>query len=89
MGGMTISEKILAYASGNEYVRPGDIVDAKVDMAMINEITGPLAIQMFKRIGLEKVWDGQRIVLVLDHHVPADSVKSAELHKIMRAFARE
>ncbi|MEM1989408.1 MAG: homoaconitase large subunit [Candidatus Bathyarchaeia archaeon] len=86
---MTISEKILAYASGEEYVKPGDIVEAKVDIAMINEITGPLAIQMFKRIGLEKVWDNQRIVLVLDHQVPADSVRSAELHKIMRAFAKE
>jgi len=89
LGGMNISEKILAAASGRDYVKPGDIVDAKVDMAMINEITGPLTIQMFKRIGLSKVWDNQRIVLVLDHQVPADSVKSAELHKIMRAFARE
>ena len=89
MGGMNISEKILAAASGRDYVKPNDIVEAKVDMAMINEITGPLAIQMFKRIGLSKVWDNQRIVLVLDHQVPADSIKSAELHKIMRAFARE
>lgn len=89
MGGMNISEKILAAASGRDYVKPGDIVETKVDMAMINEITGPLAIQMFKRIGLSKVWDNQRIVLVLDHQVPADSVKSAELHKIMRTFARE
>jgi len=86
---MNISEKILAAASGRDYVKPGDIVETKVDMAMINEITGPLAIQMFKRIGLSKVWDNQRIVLVLDHQVPADSVKSAELHKIMRTFARE
>lgn len=89
MGGMNISEKILAASSGRDYVKPNDIVEAKVDMAMINEITGPLAIQMFKRIGLSKVWDNQRIVLVLDHQVPADSIKSAELHKIMRAFARE
>jgi len=86
---MNISEKILAASSGRDYVKPNDIVEAKVDMAMINEITGPLAIQMFKRIGLSKVWDNQRIVLVLDHQVPADSIKSAELHKIMRAFARE
>ncbi|MBS7606978.1 3-isopropylmalate dehydratase large subunit [Candidatus Bathyarchaeota archaeon] len=86
---MNISEKILAHASEKEYVKPGEIVDAKVDMAMINEITGPLAIQIFKRIGLERVWDNQRIVLVLDHQVPADSVKSAELHKIMRMFAKE
>jgi len=89
LGGMNISEKILAASSGRDYVKPNDIVEAKVDMAMINEITGPLAIQMFKRIGLSKVWDNQRIVLVLDHQVPADSIKSAELHKIMRAFARE
>jgi 3-isopropylmalate/(R)-2-methylmalate dehydratase large subunit len=86
---MTISEKILAYSSGKDYVKPGDIVDARVDAAMANEITGPLAIQMFKRIGLKKVWDNRRIILVLDHQVPADSVKSAELHRIMRAFASE
>ncbi|MCD6470880.1 3-isopropylmalate dehydratase large subunit [Candidatus Bathyarchaeota archaeon] len=86
---MNICEKILAAASGKDIVKPGDIVEAKVDMAMVNEITGPLAIQTFKKIGLEKVWDNQRIVLVLDHQVPADSIKSAELHKIMRKFARE
>ncbi len=86
---MNISEKILAIASGKDHVKPGEIIEAKVDMAMVNEITGPLAIQTFKRIGLKKVWDNQRIVLVLDHQVPADSVKSAELHKIMRKFAKE
>jgi 3-isopropylmalate/(R)-2-methylmalate dehydratase large subunit len=86
---MNISEKILAAASGRDQVKPGEIVEAKVDMAMINEITGPLAIQAFKKIGKQKVWDNHRIVLVLDHQVPADSVKSAELHKIMRAFAKE
>ncbi|MEM2607572.1 MAG: 3-isopropylmalate dehydratase large subunit, partial [Candidatus Bathyarchaeia archaeon] len=69
---MTISEKILAHAAGLDHVKPGDIVDAKVDMAMANDITGPLAIKMFKRIGLKKVWDNKRIVLVLDHQVPAD-----------------
>lgn len=89
MAGMNITEKILATASGSGYVRPGDIVEAGVDMAMVNEITGPLAIQMFKRIGLGRVWNERRIVMVLDHQVPADSVKSAELHKIMREFARE
>jgi 3-isopropylmalate/(R)-2-methylmalate dehydratase large subunit len=86
---MNIAEKILAAASGREEVKPDDIVEARVDMAMINEITGPLAIQAFKKIGTQKVWDDQRIVLVLDHHVPADSVKSAEMHRIMRTFAKE
>ncbi|MBS7605067.1 MAG: homoaconitase large subunit [Candidatus Bathyarchaeia archaeon] len=89
MCGMTISEKILAHAAGLDYVKPGDIIDARVDVAMANDITGPLAIKMFKRIGLKKVWNNKRIVLILDHQVPADSTKSAELHKIMREFARE
>ncbi|RLI17538.1 3-isopropylmalate dehydratase large subunit [Candidatus Bathyarchaeota archaeon] len=86
---MNICEKILARASGKKEVSPGEIVEAKVDMAMVNEITGPLAIEAFHEIGIEKVWDNQRIVMVLDHQIPADSVKSAELHKIMRKFAKE
>jgi len=86
---LNIAEKILAAASGREEVKPGEIVEAKVDRAMANEITGPLAIQAFKKIGAPRVWDRRRIVLVLDHQVPADSVRSAELHKIMRTFAKE
>ena len=86
---MNIAEKILARASGREEVKPGEIVQAKVDMAMVNEITGPLAIQAFKKIGISKVWDKTRIVMVQDHQVPADTVKSAELHRIMRRFAEE
>jgi 3-isopropylmalate/(R)-2-methylmalate dehydratase large subunit len=86
---VNIAEKILAAASGRDFVKPGDIVEAKVDMAMVNEITGPLAIQAFKDIGAPKVWDREKIVMVLDHQVPADSVKSAQLHRIMRDFAKE
>jgi len=86
---MNIAEKILAAASGRSEVKPGEIVQAKVDMAMINEITGPLAIQAFKQIGVPKTWNPRNIVLVLDHQVPADTVKSAELHRIMRTFAKE
>jgi len=86
---VNICEKILARASGKKEVSPGEIVEAKVDMAMVNEITGPLAIEAFHEIGIEKVWDNQRIVMVLDHQIPADSVKSAELHKIMRKFAKK
>jgi len=86
---MNISEKILAAASGRDEVHPDEIVEAKVDMAMINEITGPLAIEAFHKIGVREVWDRNRIVMVLDHQVPADSVRSAILHKIMREFARE
>jgi len=88
-GNVNIAEKILAYASGREEVKPGEIVQAKVDMAMVNEITGPLAIQAFKKIGVLGVWDNSRIVMVQDHQVPADTVKSAELHRVMRRFAEE
>jgi len=86
---MNISEKILAAASGTNEVRPGEIVEAKVDTAMVNEITGPLAIEAFHKIGIERVWDSRRVVMILDHQIPADSVRSAELHKIMREFAGE
>jgi 3-isopropylmalate/(R)-2-methylmalate dehydratase large subunit len=86
---MNITEKILAKASEKKEVSPGEIVEAKVDVAMVNDITGPLAVKAFQRIGARRVWDNQRIVIILDHQIPAESVKSAELHEIMRNFAKE
>jgi len=86
---MNITEKILAKASEKKEVSPGEIVEAKVDVAMVNDITGPLAVKAFQRIGARRVWDNQRIVIILDHQIPAESVKSAELHEIMRKFANE
>jgi 3-isopropylmalate/(R)-2-methylmalate dehydratase large subunit len=86
---MNISEKILAKASGKKTVHPGEIVDANVDMVMVNDLTGPLAVEAFEKIGVQKVWDNQKAVVVLDHQVPAESVKAAELHKSMRQFAKD
>jgi len=86
---MNISEKILAKASGKDKVSPGEIVDAKVDMIMVNDLTAPLAIESFRKIGAQRVWDNQKIVIVLDHQIPANSIKMAELHKLMREFAKE
>ena len=86
---MNITEKILAKASGKKTVRPGEIVDANVDMIMVHDLTGPLAVEAFKKIGVEKVWDNQKVVVILDHQVPAESVKAAELHKTMRQFAKD
>ena len=86
---MNITEKILAKASGKDVVHPGEIVDAKVDMIMVHDLTGPLAVEAFKKIGVKKVWDNQKAVVILDHQVPAESVKAAELHKTMRQFAKE
>ncbi|MEJ5328383.1 MAG: homoaconitase large subunit [Candidatus Bathyarchaeia archaeon] len=86
---MNITEKILAKASNKNVVSPGEIVNADVDMVMIHDLTGPLAIEAFKRIGVNRVWDNQKIVIILDHQVPAESVKAAELHKMLRQFAKE
>lgn len=86
---MNISEKILAKASGKANVQPGDILDANIDVIMVHDLTGPLAIEAFKKIGVKKVWDNKKIVIILDHQIPAESVKVAELHKMLRAFAKE
>ena len=86
---MNITEKILAKASGKSTVQPGDIVDANVDVIMVHDLTGPLAIEAFKKIGVNKVWDNKKVVTILDHQIPAESVKMAELHKMLRKFAKE
>jgi len=86
---MNIIEKILANASGKREVSPGEIVEASIDVAMIHDLTGPLAIKSFRKIGAKKVWDKKRIVVILDHIVPASSVISANLHRIVRNFVEE
>jgi 3-isopropylmalate/(R)-2-methylmalate dehydratase large subunit len=86
---MNITEKILAKASGKKTVQPGEIVDANVDMVMVHDLTGPLAVEAFKKIGVQKVWNNKKAVVILDHQVPAESVKAAELHKTMRQFAKD
>ena len=86
---MNITEKILAKASAKTSVQPGDIVYTNVDMVMVHDLTGPLAVEAFRRIGIAHVSDNEKIVIILDHQVPAESVKAAELHKMLRAFAKE
>ena len=86
---MTITEKILARHSGREYVSPGDLIMCQVDLAMANDITAPMAIDAFRKIGVEKVWDKDRIALVPSHFVPAKDIASASLGMRMRTFAAE
>jgi 3-isopropylmalate/(R)-2-methylmalate dehydratase large subunit len=86
---MNITEKILAKASGKSEVHPGEIVDTNVDIVMVHDLTGPLAVESFKKIGTLKVWDHKKVVVILDHQVPAESIKAAELHKTMRQFAKD
>ena len=85
---MTITEKILASAAGKEKARPGEIVNVKVDLVLGNDITAPMAIQEFEKIGVPEVFDRSRVVLVPDHFVPNKDIKSAEQAKILREFAR-
>jgi len=86
---MNITEKILAKAADKKTVHPGEILDTSVDIVMVHDLTGPLAVEAFKKIGVQKVWDNQKAVVILDHQVPAESVKAAELHKTMRQFAKD
>jgi len=86
---MTITEKIFAAHAGLEEVRPGQLINAKVDMALGNDITAPIAIDQFRKSGAVEVFDKDRIVLIPDHFTPNKDVKSAEQCKIIREFAKE
>jgi 3-isopropylmalate/(R)-2-methylmalate dehydratase large subunit len=86
---MTITEKILARASGNTRVEPGQLIMAAADLAMANDITAPLAIDAFRKIGVTSVWDRDKVALVPSHFVPAKDIASASLSQRMREFARE
>jgi methanogen homoaconitase large subunit len=85
---MNITEKILARASGSKEVAPGEIVEVKVDLAMTHDGTSPPTINTFKKIA-HKVWNPDKIVIVFDHNLPANSIGSAEFQKVTREFAKE
>ena len=84
---MTLAEKILAAHSGKDRVTPGELVNVKVDLVLSNDITAPIAIREFERIGVKKVFDPRKVVMVPDHFVPNKDIPSAEQAKIMRQFA--
>ncbi len=87
--GMTITEKILANHAGKNFVEPGELIMADVDLALANDITGPVAIEEFKKAGGEKVFNQEKIALIPDHFAPNKDIKSAELCKSLREFAKE
>ncbi|NLT19786.1 MAG: 3-isopropylmalate dehydratase large subunit [Syntrophomonadaceae bacterium] len=87
--GMTISQKILAYHAGKEHVDAGELVNCRVDVVLGNDITSPVAIEEFARLGTGEVFDQERIVLVPDHFAPNKDIKSAEQAKVVRSFARQ
>ncbi len=85
---MTIAQKILAAHCGRESVSPGEIVMARVDLALGNDITAPIAIKVFQEAGAENVFDREKIALVLDHFTPNKDIAAAQQCKTVRDFAR-
>jgi 3-isopropylmalate/(R)-2-methylmalate dehydratase large subunit len=86
---LTLAEKILAAHAGKKRVSPGEFLNVRVDLILANDITAPIAIREFKRLGVDRVFDPRRVVMVADHFVPNKDVASAEQVKLMREFARE
>jgi len=86
--GMTMAEKIMAAHAGEECVEPGQFVDVRADVVLANDITAPIAIREFDRIGVEGVFDRDKVLLVPDHFAPNKDIKSAEQCKAMRDFVR-
>lgn len=86
---MTITEKILAAHAGKERVVPGELVNVRVDFVLGNDITAHVAIKEFEKIGVNNVFDRERVALVPDHFTPNKDIKSAEQVKIMRKFSRK
>jgi 3-isopropylmalate/(R)-2-methylmalate dehydratase large subunit len=87
--GMTITEKILAAHADIDTVAPGQLIQARCDMTLANDITAPIAITEFKKLGVTSVWDRERIALVPDHFTPNKDIKSAQQAKYVRDFAAQ
>ncbi len=86
---MTITEKILAAHSGKKEVFVGELINAKVDLILANDITAPIAIQEFKKTGAKEVFDKDRVAFIPDHFAPQKDIKAAEQCKMLRDFSKE
>lgn len=86
--GMTITEKILAAHAGKDVVRPGELINAKLDIVMCHDVTTPPAVSMLERLGMDSVFDPDKIVVIPDHFVPNKDIKSAILAKRLREWVR-
>ncbi len=86
---MTITEKILAAHTEKTEVTPGEFIEAKVDLALGNDVTAPIAIDAFEKLRIEKVFDSERLVLIPDHYAPNKDILSAQQCKMLREFAKK
>ena len=87
--GMTMTQKILADHAGLKEVKPGQLIEARLDMVLGNDITSPVAINEFEKAGFEQVFDKSKISLVMDHFTPNKDIKAAQQCKQTRTFARK
>lgn len=85
---MTMTQKILAAHAGLESVKAGDLIEAKLDLVLGNDVTTPVAVDVFDKAGFTKIFDKDKIAIVLDHYTPCKDIKSAELCHTARTFAR-
>ncbi len=86
--GMTMTQKILAAHAGLPAVKAGDLIEAKLDIVLGNDVTTPVAVDVFDKAGFTRIFDKDRIAIVLDHYTPCKDIKSAELCKTAREFAK-
>jgi 3-isopropylmalate/(R)-2-methylmalate dehydratase large subunit len=84
---LTLAEKILAAHANKKRVSPGDFINVRVDLVLSNDITAPIAIREFQKLGVKRVFDPEKVVMVPDHFVPNKDIASAEQAKLMREFA--
>ncbi len=87
--GMTMTQKIIARAAGVDSVVPGQLVEARLDLVLGNDITTPVAVGEFEKAGLTRIFDREKIAIVLDHSTPCKDIKSAELCAVCRRFAQK
>ena len=87
--GMTMTQKILAAHAGLDSVRAGQLVSARADMVLGNDITTPVAVNEFNKAGFTSVFDTRKVTIVLDHFIPNKDIKAAEQAKTCRQFARK
>ncbi len=85
----TLAEKILIAHTDADDVTPGEVVMVSCDLVMANDVSGPVAFRQMEKMGAEKVFDPEKVVLVSDHFMPAKDVRAAELQKRLKEWARD
>ena len=89
MKAMAITEKIIAAHAGLDEVLPNEIVEAKVDLVLANDITAPLSVDTLRKYGIKKVFDNEKVVIIPDHFTPNKDIKTAQEVKKLRQFAKD